>query len=58
MTETQTAPGDLRADGEHCAVGFRRLYDFTAEELWAALTDPRQLGRWLANAPRFEAKRG
>jgi uncharacterized protein YndB with AHSA1/START domain len=58
VTETQTAPGTLRANGDRCAVGFRRLYDFTAEELWAALTDPEQLGRWLAHAPRFDREAG
>ena len=58
MTEAQAEHGTLRRDGERCAVGFRRLYDFTAEELWAALTDPEQLGRWLANAPRFDREAG
>jgi uncharacterized protein YndB with AHSA1/START domain len=58
VTETQTEHGALRADGERCAAGFRRLYDFTAEELWAALTDPRQLERWLAHAPRFDHEAG
>lgn len=51
---TETALGTLRDDGERCAVRFQRLYDFTAEELWAALTDPGRLGRWLAHAPRFD----
>ena len=58
MTQVQAEHGTLRGDGERCAVGFRRLYDFTAEELWAALTDPDRLGRWLANAPRFDHEVG
>jgi uncharacterized protein YndB with AHSA1/START domain len=58
MTQVQAEHGTLRNDGERCAVGFRRLYDFTAEELWAALTDPERLGRWLAHAPRFDREVG
>jgi uncharacterized protein YndB with AHSA1/START domain len=58
MTQVQAEHGTLRNDGERCAVRFRRLYDFTAEELWAALTDPGQLGRWLAHAPRFDREAG
>ena len=58
MTQVQAEQGTLRGDGERCAVGFRRLYDFTAEELWAALTDPERLGRWLAQAPRFDREAG
>jgi len=50
MNEVQAEVGILRNDDERCAVRFRRLYDFTAAELWAALTDPGQLGRWLARA--------
>ena len=55
---TETAHGALRADGERCAVAFERLYDFTPEELWAALTDPAQLGGWLAQSPRFDREAG
>lgn len=46
--------GELQADG----VRFERLYDATAEELWAALTDPEQLPGWLAHASRFELEPG
>jgi uncharacterized protein YndB with AHSA1/START domain len=42
--------GTLRTDGDRCAVRFERLYDFTPEELWSALTEPGQLARWLAKA--------
>ena len=58
MIDAETAYGTLRSDDDRCAVAFRRLYDFTAEELWSALTDPEQLGRWLARAPRFDRKVG
>lgn len=58
MTEPQTAAGALRSDGDRCAVHFERLYDFTPDELWSALTDPRRLRRWLADTPRFEGRAG
>jgi uncharacterized protein YndB with AHSA1/START domain len=58
MTEVQAEHGTLRNDGERCAVGFRRLYDFTADELWSALTEPGRLDRWLAHAPRFDREAG
>ena len=46
--------GEIRPDGDRCAVRFERFYDATPNELWAALTDPAQLGSWLADASRFE----
>lgn len=46
--------GQVRADGEGAAVRYERLYDATADELWAALTDPEQIEGWLAHASRFE----
>lgn len=54
MTETQAVHGELRSDDDRCAVRFQRLYDFTPDELWSALTDQQRLRRWLAEAPRFE----
>ncbi|NUT54381.1 MAG: hypothetical protein HOQ03_00165 [Thermoleophilia bacterium] len=50
MTEITAEVGVLRNDDERCAVRFERLYDFTPAELWSAITDPEQLGRWLARA--------
>ena len=50
--------GALRPDDDRCAVRFERLYDFTPDELWSALTDPKRLRRWLAETPRFEARVG
>ena len=50
MTEITTELGALRNDDDRCAVRFERLYDFTAAELWSAITDPDQLARWLARA--------
>jgi len=55
---TETAYGTLRAEDERCGVHFERLYDYTPAELWAALTDPAQLGGWLAAVPTFEAEIG
>jgi uncharacterized protein YndB with AHSA1/START domain len=52
------ALGTLRNDEERCAVRFERLYDFTPDELWSALTDPQRLQRWLADTPRFEGREG
>jgi uncharacterized protein YndB with AHSA1/START domain len=49
-----TAEGVLRGDGDRCAVRFERLYDYTVDELWSALTEPDQLRGWLAHASRFE----
>jgi uncharacterized protein YndB with AHSA1/START domain len=49
-----TELGQLREDGERCAVHFERVYDFTADELWAALTDPEQLAGWLAHVHSLE----
>ena len=50
--------GTLRDDGDRCAVRFERLYGFSVEELWAALTDPRQLGGWLAPVTAWEERVG
>jgi uncharacterized protein YndB with AHSA1/START domain len=50
VTELTADVGALRNDDERCAVRFERLYDFTPDELWSALTDPHRLGRWLAMA--------
>lgn len=50
MTEMTADVGALRNDEERCAVRFERLYDFSASELWSAITDPDRLGRWLAMA--------
>jgi uncharacterized protein YndB with AHSA1/START domain len=39
-------------------VRVQRRYDATPGELWAALTDPASLGRWLAPAARVEPREG
>lgn len=52
---TDVPTGALRTESdEHAGVRFERLYDATAEELWAALTERDQLRGWLAHASRFE----
>jgi uncharacterized protein len=50
--------GELRPDGDRCAVRFERLFAFTPEEVWATLTDSAQLRGWLAEVPKFEAEVG
>ena len=41
-----------------CAVRFTRYYDATPTEVWAALTEPASLGRWLAPVEAIEVVRG
>jgi uncharacterized protein len=53
-----TELGGLRADGDRCAVHFERLYDFTVDELWHALTDPESLRGWLGHVSRWTLARG
>ena len=50
--------GQLRDDDEYRAVRFERRYPATPEAVWAALTDPDKLRRWLAQAVRFDNKVG
>jgi uncharacterized protein YndB with AHSA1/START domain len=52
------ALGSLRRDEDACAVRFERLYDYTPQELWAALTEPEQIRGWLADVSRFDAEPG
>ncbi len=43
--------GRLRQEaGGRRGVRFERVYDYTPQELWAALTEPDQLGGWLGPA--------
>jgi uncharacterized protein YndB with AHSA1/START domain len=41
--------GALRRDGERVAVRFERWYPAAVDEMWAALTEPERLRRWLAD---------
>ena len=50
--------GQLRDDDEYRAVRFERRYSASPEAVWAALTDPDKLRRWLAEAVRFDNKVG
>jgi len=34
-----------------CEVRFTRRYDATPAEVWAALTEPRSVARWLGSVP-------
>lgn len=53
-----TALGELRPDDDRCAVRFERLFDFTPEEVWRALTDPEQLPGWLGHVSRWTLAAG
>ena len=39
--------GTFRSDDEGAAVRFERTYDATPEEVWAAVTEPESIRRWL-----------
>jgi uncharacterized protein YndB with AHSA1/START domain len=41
-------PGTIRADGDRFAVRFERHYPSGPAEVWATLTEPERLRRWLA----------
>ncbi|MHB8468868.1 MAG: SRPBCC family protein [Gaiellaceae bacterium] len=45
-----TPLGTLRADGDRRAIHFERYYDAPPPEVWALLTEPAALARWLAPA--------
>lgn len=40
----------LRTDPDHCTLSFERRLAAPIERVWAALTDPAQLGGWLADS--------
>jgi uncharacterized protein YndB with AHSA1/START domain len=50
--------GLLREDNEHRAVRFERRYAASPEDVWAALTEPAKLSRWLAEAVAFDDRVG
>jgi uncharacterized protein YndB with AHSA1/START domain len=55
---TQTF-GQLRADGsDRTAVRFERVYDYRPDELWAAITEPDQIRRWLGEPDLVVAEGG
>jgi len=39
--------GTVRADGDLVALQFERRYEATPDEVWAALTEPESISRWL-----------
>jgi uncharacterized protein YndB with AHSA1/START domain len=55
---TDSPAGTLRGDGDRCGVRFERLYAAGPDELWSALTDPVEVGRWLAPVRTFECRVG
>lgn len=45
-------------EGGHCELRLTRRYDATPAEVWAALTEPDSIGRWLAPAVAIELSPG
>jgi uncharacterized protein YndB with AHSA1/START domain len=39
--------GTVRADGDLMTLNFERRYDASPDEVWAALTEPESIKRWL-----------
>jgi uncharacterized protein YndB with AHSA1/START domain len=39
--------GEVRADGEHAALRYERVYAASPAEVWAAFTEPDSIRRWL-----------
>lgn len=52
-----TEHGTITTDGGTRTVRFERRYDAAPAEVWAALTEPERLGRWLTEAT-FEGREG
>lgn len=48
MTTTEVLGALRRLEGERGAVRVESVYPTTADDLWAAVTDPERLARWLA----------
>lgn len=47
-------PGLLRVEGSKASITFRRLLHHPIEEVWAAITDPKQLEIWFMAKVRRE----
>ena len=45
-------------NGGHCELRLTRRYDATPAEVWAALTEPDSIGRWLARSVALELAPG
>lgn len=50
------ALGEIRDDHGNRAVRFERQHSASPEAVWAALTEPATLRRWLADAVKFDDK--
>jgi uncharacterized protein YndB with AHSA1/START domain len=44
---TVGGPGVLQLDAESASVAFRRVLPHRIEEVWAAITDPKELEKWF-----------
>ena len=54
---TETLQGALRPDADRLAVRFERRYASTPAEVWAAVTEPERIGRWLAPVTLLDDRR-
>jgi uncharacterized protein YndB with AHSA1/START domain len=50
--------GVVRSDGDLLSLRFERTYEATPEEVWAALTEPESIKRWLFAAAVLEPRVG
>jgi uncharacterized protein YndB with AHSA1/START domain len=50
--------GVVRTDGELLSLRFERTYEATPDEVWAALTEPESIRRWLFAAAVLEPRVG
>lgn len=58
MSGEEESLGALRADDAGLAVRFERRYDATPEEVWAAVTEPASIARWLFADAVLEPRAG
>jgi len=54
---TMTLQGALRPDADRLAVRFQRRYPAAPAEVWAAVTEPERIGRWLAPVTLLDDRR-
>jgi uncharacterized protein YndB with AHSA1/START domain len=55
---TVGGPGALRIDQESASVAFQRVLHHPIDEVWAAITDPKQLERWFMTQVSREPSTG
>lgn len=53
-----TAPGEVRIEGDHATLYFRRHLKHPPEAVWEALTDPAQLRQWFMTVATIDGRPG